>query len=55
MIVSINFSFAIFNVLPIPPLDGYRIFELSYSKLFRKKISDKFESVVTIIGLILIV
>jgi Zn-dependent protease len=55
LLISINFSFAVFNVLPIPPLDGYRICELSVSKLFKKKIPDKFEITVTLIGITLIV
>lgn len=45
----------IYNLLPIPPLDGYKIVIESLQKWFKFKISKKVETIITIIGFIILI
>jgi regulator of sigma E protease len=57
----LSISLAIFNVLPIPALDGGRLFFILIELIFRKKVSPAFENkahtigMAVLIGLILLV
>lgn len=53
-IAYINIGFAIFNLLPIPPLDGYRIISSFFSNNFRYKIYE-YEGYGTILLVLLLV
>jgi regulator of sigma E protease len=46
IIAVISLSLAIMNVLPIPALDGGKLFLTYVSRLFRKQLSEKFEELV---------
>lgn len=52
MIISVNLG--IFNMLPIPALDGGRFFFLLIELIFRKPIPPKYESVVHGVGFVLL-
>jgi regulator of sigma E protease len=52
-IISINF--AVFNLLPIPVLDGGHLTILGYEAILRRRISDRSRTAVLIGGLIFIV
>lgn len=47
----LSISLAVFNVLPIPALDGGRLFFILLEGLIGKKISPKFESMIHTIGM----
>ena len=47
----ITINIGIFNLLPIPALDGGRIFFILIEIIFRKKIPSKYESLIHAIGL----
>lgn len=39
-----------FNIVPIPPLDGYKFFEFTYERISGKRISDKMSLVISRVG-----
>lgn len=51
-IISINLG--VFNLLPVPPLDGGKIFIYLFEFIFRRPIGKKLEMILSIIGLILV-
>lgn len=54
LIASITFSLGIFNLLPLPALDGGRLFFLLIELIFRKPVPAEKEGMVHTIGLILL-
>ena len=52
---QINLAIAIFNLLPIPILDGGHIMFLGLEKLRRKPLSPKVEQVITQIAVTLLI
>jgi Zn-dependent protease len=50
MFIIMNIWLAVFNMIPLPPLDGYRLI-----KVFWKKWAQRMEKNVTLISIILIV
>jgi len=46
---------AIFNVLPIPPLDGGKMWMELYEWIFKKPVNKRFSSILTTIGSILLI
>lgn len=54
MIALITINLGVFNLLPIPALDGGRAFFLAVEMIIRRKIPQKFESLVHAVGLILL-
>lgn len=48
-----NFMLFFFNLIPIPPLDGYKIVIETLQKWFNFKINSKVENVITIIGVVI--
>ncbi|MGL5591450.1 MAG: site-2 protease family protein [Mycoplasmoidaceae bacterium] len=51
----INLSLFLLNILPFPPLDGFKILSLIIEKTTRKNIPEKFDLFFSIIGIIFIV
>lgn len=51
-IISVNLG--VFNLLPVPPLDGGKIFIYLFEFIFRRPIGKKLEMALSIIGLILV-
>lgn len=51
--ISINLG--IFNLFPIPALDGGRLMFISYEMIFRKPVPQKYESVVHTIGFVVLI
>ncbi len=47
----LSLSLAFFNILPIPALDGGRLFFILIEGIFRKKVNQKFESVAHAVGM----
>lgn len=54
MIVLISVNVGIFNLLPLPALDGGRLVFLAFEGIFRKPIPAKYEGMVHLIGMILL-
>ena len=52
LITFINFNLGIFNVIPFPPLDGWKGAEFTYEKITKKEISEKAKIIVTLIGVV---
>ncbi len=50
----ITINLGIFNLLPIPALDGGRLMFIIYEMIFRKKVPQKFEGLVHAIGFIIL-
>lgn len=53
-LLSINFSTAIVNLIPIAPLDGWKIMQTSYEKITKKTLPEKLLVILSITGLILV-
>lgn len=52
-IISVNL--AVVNLIPFPPLDGYRIATIIAEKIFGKKILPRFEAIIHTVGMILLI
>ncbi len=50
----ITINLGIFNLLPIPALDGGRLLFITYEMIFKRKVPQKFEGVVHTIGFVLL-
>lgn len=50
-----NFMLFFFNLIPIPPLDGYKIVIETLQKWFNFKINSKVENTITIIGAVIMI
>lgn len=50
----ISVSLAIFNVLPIPALDGGRLFFILYEMITKRKVSPKIEGMAHAVGMVLL-
>jgi regulator of sigma E protease len=44
----------LFNLFPIPALDGWRLFLLIFEGIFKRKLPDKWEWVINGVGLALL-
>ncbi|WP_027123878.1 site-2 protease family protein [Mycoplasmoides pirum] len=53
-LISINLGTSILNVITISPLDGWKIFQTSFEKIFNKKLSRKIQESLSLIGVIII-
>lgn len=51
VLISINFSLFLLNILPIPPLDGFKLVTILFNSVFKKDIPEKVEMVFQFIGL----
>jgi regulator of sigma E protease len=54
IIALITINLGVFNLLPIPALDGGRLMFILYEMIFRKPVPQKFESVVHTVGFIIL-
>lgn len=52
---AMSISLAFFNILPIPALDGGRLFFILFEMITRKKVNPRFEALVHAIGFALLV
>ena len=50
----LTINVGLFNLFPIPALDGWRLFLLIFEGIFRKKLPKKFEWVINAAGLVLL-
>jgi regulator of sigma E protease len=50
----ISVSLALFNILPIPALDGGRLFFILYEMVTKRKVSPKIEGMVHAVGMVLL-
>ncbi len=55
MIALITINLGIFNLLPVPGLDGGKFIFLIYEAIFRKPVNPKYETAVTIVGFALLI
>lgn len=53
-ILSINLATAILNFIPIAPLDGWKIMQITYERIFKKKLPDRLLNTLAFIGICLI-
>ncbi len=54
LVVLITVNVGIFNLLPLPALDGGRLLFLAFEGVFRRPVNPKYEGLVHFIGLILL-
>jgi regulator of sigma E protease len=54
ILANISVALALFNLLPVPALDGGRLVFLGIELVTRRKVNQKFESVVHVVGLLLL-
>lgn len=54
-LTMINLALAMFNLLPLPPLDGGRIFVDILAKIFGKNCAQKMATILTYLGIILLI
>jgi regulator of sigma E protease len=55
MMALITVNLGIFNLLPVPALDGGRLVFILFEVIFRKKVPEKYESLVHTIGFIALI
>lgn len=55
LMAFISINLGIFNLLPIPALDGGRLLFILFEMIFRKPVPQKYESVVHTVGFILLI
>ncbi len=55
LMVMITVNLGVFNLLPLPALDGGRLIFLIWEGITRRRVSPKFEGVVHFVGLILLI
>ncbi len=55
LMAFISINLGIFNLLPIPALDGGRLMFIFYEMIFRKPVPQKYESVVHTVGFIVLI
>lgn len=55
MMALITVNLGIFNLLPVPALDGGRLVFILFEMIFRKKVPEKYESVVHAVGFIALI
>lgn len=53
LLLNINFSLLLLNILPIPPLDGFKVLTIGWSSVFKKDVPEKVEIWLQIIGSLL--
>lgn len=53
-IISINLGMGLLNLVPIPPLDGWKILQVLVEKSFKKTIPEKIQLIFSLFGAILI-
>ncbi len=54
LIILITVNVGVFNLLPLPALDGGRLVFLLFELIFRRKVPAKYEGIVNFVGLILL-
>ena len=54
LVVLITVNVGIFNLLPLPALDGGRLLFLAFEGIFRRPVNPKYEGMVHFVGLILL-
>jgi regulator of sigma E protease len=54
LLALLSLNLAILNVLPIPALDGGRLFFIVYEAVFRRKISPRAEGYAHAVGMVLL-
>ena len=54
MLCLITVNLGVFNLLPVPALDGGRLVFILYEMIFRKPVSQKYESVIHGVGFLLL-
>ena len=54
ILANISVGLAVFNFLPIPALDGGRLVFLGYELIARRKANQRFESIVHVVGMLLL-
>jgi membrane-associated protease RseP (regulator of RpoE activity) len=52
--MMMNLITFVFNLIPFPPLDGWKMAEELYEKSTHKKLNEKLELILTLIGFFLI-
>ncbi len=55
LMAFISINLGIFNLLPIPALDGGRLVFILYEMIFRKPVPQKYESIVHTIGFVVLI
>lgn len=54
IMVLLTINIGLFNLFPIPALDGWRLFLLAFEGIFKKKLPNKMEWVINAVGLALL-
>ncbi len=55
LLILMNLITAVFNIIPFPPLDGWKVIERIYVQKTKKQIPEKIETVLSLIGMFLMV
>jgi regulator of sigma E protease len=54
ILANISVALALFNLLPVPALDGGRLVFLGFELIARRRVNQRFESVVHVVGMLLL-
>ena len=54
LICVLTMNLGVFNLLPVPALDGGRLVFILFEMIFRRKVPEKYESIVHFIGIVLL-
>ena len=55
MMALITVNLGIFNLLPLPALDGGRLVFILFEMIFRRKVSEKYENVIHTVGFMVLI
>ncbi|MCR8613388.1 MAG: site-2 protease family protein [Mycoplasma sp.] len=55
LLVAFSINLGLFNLIPMPPLDGYKSLEVTFEKITKRKIPLNVKMTISIVGVVLLI